>query len=368
MKPVIAAFGVALLIAPVVASAAVYSWDGAQNSDWKRLLGNNNWDTAGYPGQNQAGDTATIAEDNNANPSNPAFLSGSLNFSVAGLTLDASNANVGDDLHFRIQSGGNLVVSNTTTIMADTNTTDKYNATIQLQSGGAFDPAALRIYGGSATAGLAQFDFDAGTLTNPDSLTMRGLSKVDSEQDIAGVGNLVVDADSGSPIVAQAEIDMLTGKTMTASSVAIDAEYAACKLDKTGAGTLTVSGALEVYSGLDSGENAEFQFTTGSLTFSSMTLDGFNSSAKAILDLDQDVTQGSSDVAVADYADIQVASGKTFTVDDLVVGDNDNAGADYNGILAVSGGGTISAQRIIIRGESGGGSTVTASSSSIVTR
>jgi hypothetical protein len=159
-----------------------------------------------------------------------------------------------------------------------------------------------------------------------------------------------------------------TDRTLTTTSLTVDAASRAVTLTQTGdAGDLfQITGELTVMSGTDSGEHAEFQLTSADLSFSSMFLDGVDANAKAIIDLNQSVTQSSTDVTVADRADIEIATGKTLTIRDLYVGDNDDAGDDFDGVLTISDGGTVSAASIVVSGETNG-STLTVSSSTLQT-
>lgn len=146
------------------------------------------------------------------------------------LTLDADTADASRTL--TKAGAGTLTVTTSTTLTGDDDS-GNYPATFTL-SAGAFDPAALYVNGGDTSARKAIFDYDAGTLTNPDSMTMQGYASVDSEASITVAGQLTVDAGAHA---TSADIDMAATTTFTASSLVIgDASYA-CTLSFTGAGT-----------------------------------------------------------------------------------------------------------------------------------
>jgi hypothetical protein len=92
-------------------------------------------------------------------------------------------------------SNGNVTVSGTTpvTSVEAAHTVDA-DATLQFNgSGDTFDPGELDLLGGNpSSGGLALFDYDLGTLTNPDALNMYGLSKIDTEQSFTVTGDFTV--------------------------------------------------------------------------------------------------------------------------------------------------------------------------------
>ena len=246
------------------------------------------------------------------------------------------------------------------------------DATMQVSSGATFEPNSLDLNGATNVSyGYAILDLDEDvTVGNAsDSVSVTGYAEID----VANPGTAKVfyakDMDVGDGQLATfcekktgtGELDA-TGLTITAGNSAN--EEATFKLS---AGTLDVNGTITVDSGTASGAHARLWSTVTTLEFTDMTLDGHNSNARAILDLDESATQSSSDVTVVRAAYIDIASGKTLTIDDLLIGDNDDTGDDYNGVLTVSDGGTVSADRIVIEGESGTGSSLTVSSSTVET-
>ncbi len=146
------------------------------------------------------------------------------------LTIDADTPDASRAL---TKSGaGSLVVGTSTTLTGDDDS-GNYTATLTL-SAGTFDPAVLYLYGGNTSDRKSIFDYDAGTLTNPDSMTMQGYSSVDAEASMTLAGQLTVDAGS---YATSANIDMASTTTFTAPSIAVGDDNYACTLSFTSAGT-----------------------------------------------------------------------------------------------------------------------------------
>ncbi|HEY3244692.1 MAG TPA: hypothetical protein VGM03_15230, partial [Phycisphaerae bacterium] len=113
-------------------------------------------------------------------------------FGAGSLTPDTlyckSGDTAGEHVTFLI-SDGNVTVSSATdplTSIEAANTVDA-DATLTFDGTGAtYDPGTLLLLGGDANpsmpGGEALFDFDAGTLTDPDGVKMYGLSRIDTEQ------------------------------------------------------------------------------------------------------------------------------------------------------------------------------------------
>jgi hypothetical protein len=238
MKALITAIGVGgLLITPLGAYATNFTWDaGAANNRWHT---DGNWNSSGAPGDS-ATDTALI----DAFPSaQPDYVAGSGDRTIADLTLNSETNSVAVLLD--IIGDDEFTVTGTTSVVADSDGSNNAAITLSASQDMVFDPGAFVLDGGDpdeTNRGQALFDFDAGTLVAPDTLTMRGDSMVDAEENItldASVdGTLTVDAGS---FRTEAIIDMLSGKTFTAGSVVIGDDTYGCKLTFSGSGSLTTN-------------------------------------------------------------------------------------------------------------------------------
>jgi len=94
------------------------------------------------------------------------------------------------------------------------------------------------------------------------------------------------------------------------------------------------------------------------LTFDTMTLQGYDSSYRSTLDVNEDGLSVTYTVDVSAYVDIEVATGKSTSIGTtLQVGSEDS---NYEGTLTVSDGGSITVGTLVIQGDTGGsGSSMT---------
>ena len=273
----------------------------------------------------------------------------------ATLEITAGTVNVASGKKTKIEGGGD---------------TDNAVATLKL-SGATCDPADLQLSGGESAVRKAFLDLDSGTLTNPDTLKMEGYAEIDSEINISVVGALTVDRDAGDAFDTDAHVDMNTGTALTVGSMTIGHTSRSVTLTLQGEGTCAISGKVSTVK--PTSDNVHPKLAVASTVASPVTADSMEIAGgdvairSAQLDFDQNVTV-SGDVDVEQYVDIDIASGETLTIDnDLLIGNDDGVNDDYDGVLTVSGGGTISADRIVIEGESGTGSSLTVSSSTVET-
>ena len=243
----------------------------------------------------------------------------------------------------------------------------------KIEGGGDTDNAVatLKLSGGESAVRKAFLDLDSGTLTNPDTLKMEGYAEIDSEINISVVGALTVDRDAGDAFDTDAHVDMNTGTTLDVGSMEIGHTSRSVTLTLQGEGTCAISGKVSTVK--PTSDNVHPKLAVASPVASPVTADSMEIAGgdvairSAQLDFDQNVTV-SGDVDVEQYVDIDIASGETLTIDnDLLIGNDDGVNDDYDGVLTVSGGGTISADRIVIEGESGTGSSLTVSSSTVET-
>lgn len=199
-------------MAAAVEAQTNYTWTGASSRAWQT---NTNWSPTGVPGDNAA-DTAMIDADPNG--AQPRYGAPAGTRTIASLTLDSLSNAV--PVSLEIIGDDTLTVSGTTRILADSDAAN--SATILLNGASmTFDPGTLELFGGDAgqtNFGEALFDFDAGTLTNPDSITMRGFSTIDAEASFTVDGDLTVDADS---FATDAVVDMAASTTMTVDRIVI---------------------------------------------------------------------------------------------------------------------------------------------------
>jgi len=153
MKPGISTIAVlAVLAAPVGTLATDFTWNGNTSSYWDEP----NWSVGqfgsqNYPGQNQAGDSATIKVATN----NPVILDVSLyDLSTLDLDADAAGANITLD----IRTGADLATTGLVTIKGEQ---DDGSPEAKIIVGAAFAPEAMRFWGHSdATDGHAKADVD----------------------------------------------------------------------------------------------------------------------------------------------------------------------------------------------------------------
>jgi hypothetical protein len=368
----------------MVVYATPYAWTGATDSNWQDTTnypwGLDNWDTTGYPGLSLSTDTATIDDSNN----NPATLSGTLpQGTVASLTLDAETA--GAAVSF-LHSGGTNGITGTTTLTAGSTASEDATAQFTggtLTHGGnvtltahddvdsdaiywinggtvAFNSANLILNGGDVSQGSGNYgeallDYDSGTISNNiDALTMQGYSKVDTAQSMTIGGAVTVSTASDT----YATINVSSG-TFTASSVAISGSSGYGQLEKTGAGTFTVTNSITATAGSTSGYHAKFLHSDGTTSVVDVYLRGSSSTnARAKLDIDEDNFSVSGNVTVKNYSDIELMTGKSTTFSGtLQIGDDSE---NYDGHLYVNDSGTITVATFVMEGNTGGsGSTLT---------
>ncbi len=240
--------------------------------------------------------------------------------SATTLAIDAAD----DDATRALEKlgAGELAVSTSTTITGDDDAGD-YPATLKMTAG-TLDPAALYLYGGSSSARKATFDYDAGTLTNPDSITMRSYSDIDAEASMTSAGALTVDTDGRATV---AVVDTADLQTFTTDSLTISVPDAATSYNS----ALTLQGAGEyvITNGVTlngtSQANVEPSLTVSStgdnaVTCGSLDLNGGGStSQEAVLDIDKSVTVGNSGTTMAGYVNIDVAGSQTLDLDDIAV-------------------------------------------------
>jgi hypothetical protein len=249
MKSFITALGIcALLIATGGVYAVGYDWCGGGSLDgnWKDSA---NWTQADYPGKNQAGDTATIADDTKM----PAYLSSSLSYSIASLELDAATPDASVSF---THSGGTLTVSSTTTVTGGD--ASSYTATITL-SGGTFDPADLYLYGGDADTRQSVFHMDSGTLTKPDSTTIQDYVELQVDDgETANFGNSTCNADATLEV-----LDNTSGACQTDVFTVYESGAAdTTTVTKTGEGVLSTTA---VYVRASSSNAASLVISAGSI-------------------------------------------------------------------------------------------------------
>ncbi len=243
MKPLITALAVAaLLVMPGIGKADVHTWDGeGLNNNWSNGDNWNQGDTAPTTGDsvviNDSLNRPTCVYDASAAAPNylaltigdsmnlqvsrtsgltftgAATVSGNCTFSgsyflqlgatspsatptvtfsnTAGVT--SSSLTIDSDTpaaarSFNKAGAQSYTVTNTTTVTADMDNDN--DATLQM-SAGTLDVGDLVLDGGEpddATHGQALFDYDSGTLVNPDTVVMRGDSKIDAESGITVSG------------------------------------------------------------------------------------------------------------------------------------------------------------------------------------
>ena len=142
----------AVLAAPVGTLATDFTWNGNTSAFWDEP----NWSVGqfsslNYPGQSQAGDSATIKVATN----NPVILDVSLyDLSTLDLDADAAGANITLD----IRTGADLATTGLVTIKGEQ---DDGSPEAKIIVGAAFAPEAMRFWGHSdATDGHAKADVD----------------------------------------------------------------------------------------------------------------------------------------------------------------------------------------------------------------
>jgi len=141
-------------------------------------------------------------------------------------------------------SDGNVTASAASTPFTSIEAADSVDADATLQFNGTGDTlgvGTLYIRGGNpSTGGLSLFDFNAGTLTNPDGITLSGLSKIDAEHDITVNGELSVTVNGGDGFATEATIDPLdSGAVLSVEKIVIGGGQA-CKLTIIGGASLSL--------------------------------------------------------------------------------------------------------------------------------
>ena len=310
MKRLMTAFAVLSLLLAATTAYGVpvdYNWDGDKNSNWQQLFGGNNWieDANGYPGKNQADDTATSADSTNANPF---YLAGRLNFDVASVTLDADTAT--GDLEFELRTGSVMTVTDSITLWGDDDAND--SAALQFIAGTlAFDSAAFNLYGGDTADRKAVFDYDGGTISdNVDSMTMRGYSTIDAEVSFTNAGAFDVEVEANDAYDTFGTLDMGSATLTQSDHVTIQADQSAgydATLDIS-AGTVNVaSGKTTKIEGGGSADNA-----VATLKLSGATVDpadlylsgGQSAVRRAFLDLDSGTLSAADSIKMEGVADV----------------------------------------------------------------
>jgi len=159
--------------------------------------------------------------------------------SASTLTLDADSANEARTLTLTHTGAGtpSLTVATSTTVIADDDT-GNYPATFTL-SAGTFDPAALYLLGGDTVNRQAIFDYDAGTIIAPDSMTMESYVEIDAEAGFCVAGDFTVQA-NGSPADASVDVNGATISVVGTFEVKGDASNSA-QLTVTGGTIQTVN-------------------------------------------------------------------------------------------------------------------------------
>ena len=282
MKPLITAIGITtFLFAGVQSYALPVVWDGSGGDNYWST--DSNWQGNSEPGinadilldgANDAGDdtavydasasatsfrTLTLAGsftfdvDTNTDPdlnftsislSGSATVTGDSPWNAGSLTIDADTPGAARSLTV---TGSSLTVSTDTTIIGDvTDASTDYDASLTV-SGGTFDPAAFYLYGGDPGAtyhGQAYFKLDeSGTLTAPDSITMQGNSKFETEQTITLSGvTLTVQPDNTDNYATEAVARVVdAAETMTVGTLTIGGANYSSKLTFTGSGKLATN-------------------------------------------------------------------------------------------------------------------------------
>ncbi|MCP4246320.1 MAG: hypothetical protein GY778_04655 [bacterium] len=348
MRPLITALGIcALLLAPAGAYAAgSFTWTGSASTAWANQANWTGGEALEYPGFDDTDDTATIDADPDSRQ--PIVSTGTPE--IASLTIDSNTNAVAVNLDI---TGGTLTVNTSTTVDADADAAN--NATLKL-AGGTFDPQTAFVLDGgqpdAANNGVALFDFDSGTLTNPDAMTFRGEATIDAEASFTVDGALTIEATTNA-FETLATIDM-GSSTLTAASAALSAGATAgyeakCLLS---AGTLDVNGEVDLTGATSVNSDATME-VTASATFlpESLDLNGHTNTSNdygdAILVFNEDVSvQSDTGVDATGYGEVRVASGKVFDCWRLDVGD----GAVYSELEMNTAAGLMIAEQLVVKG------------------
>lgn len=157
-------------------------------------------------------------------------------FSAGALTVDAAAQFSRLE---KVESGS--LVATSTSIEAGNNAA--YDAHLKVTLGN-FAPGDLVIWGHNPDSagnplGEALLDFDAGTMTDPDSMKMRGFSRIDTERNITVTGAFRVEIAGVDDFKTEATLDIASDKFIAVDSLVVagDASNSA-KLTVVGPGEL----------------------------------------------------------------------------------------------------------------------------------
>jgi len=402
MRPLITALAIGLFMALSGPAQADGIWDGGDGSDnlWSTAI---NWNGNAVPttGQNIVLDSANdrggfIPDDTCDYDSSATAGPYTGTFRITGMTFSASRSGGFSSTGNATWSGswtmgGSEVISLGGTSVTSTMTLSQNNTTTDLDVNSllidADTPGAARSFtkAGAGTLDVngpltikgdlsadhdATLVLSAGSIT-PDSMVLQGSTNssygyaiLDLDQDLT-VGN----ASDSVSVAGYAEIDVAnpgTAKVFEAKDMDVgdgqlttfcEKRTGTGELDATGltitagndaneeatfklsAGTLDVNGTITVDSGTASGTHAKLWHSVGTATPDSMVLDGYDTNARAKLDLDQTFTVDSGgthakpDTTMRRWVDVDVYAGMTGDMKDLRY--------EATGTLTVTGSGTF---------------------------
>ncbi len=213
-------------------------------------------------------------------------------------------------------------------------------ATLKVVDDDGLQPNTLRFHGREdADKSHAVIDFDGDVTVGASSGSVRATGYVDIDmQDAAdifqakemfvgdanvnGVGDsfayVTIGSDSGAGELEATALKILAGETA--------GEHATVELNS---GLLDINGELRLEGSTSVASIAEIQVETTGFTATSIVLKGGSAAnSVALIDMDEtnSLTGDSTDIVADRYSDIDVLSGKTFTVDDFTIESNANTG------------------------------------------
>lgn len=233
MKRNLTAPGLCLLLVGggyTLADPLTYEWNGITSAYWDEW----NWEVGGvpilsYPGQNQGGDTAIIADGTNI----PVELDVDLAYSVATVEIDADDN--AETVALKIVTGGKLETTGLVTTKSDQDGTA--TATFWHDTGD-FVPYAMRFWGRDhASDGHAKGDFDQ-TFSVTKTFTVRQYADMDVALGKTVTVNTTLQVgDDSEDFFGYLYLD--GGGTLKADTVVIEGDISAGPVEK--ASTLEVS-------------------------------------------------------------------------------------------------------------------------------